>query len=133
MGQSPPPPPPTDSSSTNHPPDATPPAHDTPPTTEPSTPKTPAPDAKTLKRKLSLEAKLANLRAQIQELKARRDELRPQLRNPDAAMTVKRHIRLLHDYNEIRDIGTGLMGMAADSRGVRVRDVYAEFGVEVND
>ncbi|KAH0563121.1 hypothetical protein GP486_002316 [Trichoglossum hirsutum] len=53
--------------------------------------------------------------------------------NPEAAVTVKRHIKLLHDYNEIRDVGTGLMGMIADGRGVRVRDIYAELGVEVND
>jgi Swi5 len=43
--------------------------------------------------------------------------------------TVKSHINLLHTYNEIRDIGQGLMGMVADNRGVRVRDVYEEFGV----
>jgi DNA repair protein Swi5/Sae3 len=36
---------------------------------------------------------------------------------------------LLHDYNEIRDIGQGLMEIVADNRGVRVREVYKEFGV----
>jgi hypothetical protein len=54
-------------------------------------------------------------------------------RNPDAAVTVKRHIKLLHDYNEIRDVGTGLMGMIADSRGMRIKDVYAQFGIDVKD
>jgi len=33
----------------------------------------------------------------------------------------------------MRDIGTGLMGIIAENRGVRVRDVYAEFGVAVKD
>lgn len=47
--------------------------------------------------------------------------------------TVNSHIRLLHTYNELRDIGTGLMGLLADQRGVRVREVMAEFGVGDGD
>ena len=54
-------------------------------------------------------------------------------RNKDAQATVKAHIKLLHDYNEIRDIGQGLMGIIADNRGVRVREVYQEFDVGEGD
>jgi hypothetical protein len=50
-----------------------------------------------------------------------------------AAETVKRHIKLLHDYNDIRDVGQGLIGMIADNRGVRIGDLYEEFGVNVKD
>ena len=50
-----------------------------------------------------------------------------------AADTVKNHIRLLHEYNEIRDIGTGLMGIIADNRGVQLKEVYPDFGVDVDD
>lgn len=46
---------------------------------------------------------------------------------------VKRHIRLLHQYNEIKDIGQGLMGLIADGRGVRHVDVQSEFGVGGKD
>jgi hypothetical protein len=46
---------------------------------------------------------------------------------------VKKHIQLLHRYNEIRDIGTGLMGIIAENRGVRVKDMYEEFGVGLDD
>ena len=48
---------------------------------------------------------------------------------------MKRHITLLHDYNEIRDIGTGLLGMIAENRGVRVVELYegGEFGVGIGD
>ena len=55
------------------------------------------------------------------------------LRDKDAQATVKAHIKLLHDYNEIRDVGQGLMGIIADTRGVRVRDVYADFDVGEGD
>jgi DNA repair protein Swi5/Sae3 len=51
----------------------------------------------------------------------------------DPSTTVKRHIRLLHDYNEIKDIGQGLMGLIADARGMRQVDVQREFGVGDRD
>ena len=46
---------------------------------------------------------------------------------------IKEHIALLHRYNEIKDIGQGLMGLIADKRGVRVREVMEEFGMEEKD
>ena len=55
------------------------------------------------------------------------------LHRQPAAETVKRHIKLLHDYNEIRDVGQALMGMIADNRGVRVGELYEEFGVGLKD
>ncbi|KAJ5756985.1 uncharacterized protein N7511_007167 [Penicillium nucicola] len=51
----------------------------------------------------------------------------------DPSATVKRHIRLLHDYNEIKDVGQGLMGLIAEERGVRQVEVEREFGVEEKD
>lgn len=53
------------------------------------------------------------------------------------AQTVKTHIHLLHQYNEIRDIGQGLLGMVAEKRNCRVADLYVgepgEFGVGRGD
>lgn len=54
-------------------------------------------------------------------------------RKNDPNTTVQQHIRLLHEYNEIKDVGQGLMGMIADARGVRVIDVHREFGVGEKD
>lgn len=58
-----------------------------------------------------------------------------EIRNKDAAGTVKTHIKLLHEYNEIRDVGQGMIGMIADNRGVRIAELYesGEFGVGVRD
>jgi Swi5 len=50
-----------------------------------------------------------------------------------AQSTIKDHIKLLHRYNETRDIGVGLIGMVAESRKVRVRDCQEEFGVGEGD
>jgi hypothetical protein len=67
------------------------------------------------------------------------------IRNPplskeqcDAAMAfahsvIQHHIRLLQQYNQIRDIGQGLIGMVADRRRVRVQDCQEEFGVVDGD
>jgi DNA repair protein Swi5/Sae3 len=46
---------------------------------------------------------------------------------------VKRHIRLLHEYNEIKDVAQGLMGLIAEARGVRQVDVQREYGVKEQD
>lgn len=46
---------------------------------------------------------------------------------------MQNHIRLLHDYNEIRDIGQGLLNLVADKRGVRYGDILEEFGVNADD
>jgi hypothetical protein len=46
---------------------------------------------------------------------------------------VKEHIKLLHEYNELKDAGQGLMGLIADQRGVRIVEVQDEFGIDAND
>jgi len=50
-----------------------------------------------------------------------------------ANAVIKEHIGLLHRYNEIKDIGQGLMGLLADQRGVRVSEVMEDFGVGGKD
>ncbi|KAK2778686.1 hypothetical protein FQN53_001714 [Emmonsiellopsis sp. PD_33] len=51
----------------------------------------------------------------------------------DATAIVQRHIRLLHEYNEIKDVGQGLMGLIAEARGVRYVDVQKGFGIAERD
>ncbi|RKF60503.1 putative dna repair protein swi5 [Erysiphe neolycopersici] len=76
-------------------------------------------------RNTALEAELANKRVRLEEIT--RD-----LRAP-AQETVRRHIKLLHDYNDIRDIGQGLIGMIAEQRGVQIGSLYEDYGVGVKD
>ncbi|MCJ1361496.1 hypothetical protein MMC16_000596 [Acarospora aff. strigata] len=94
------------------------------------------------KKITALEIKIAALNAQIAEAEAKREELSaklgsfsPTTTTPIAAatQTVKQHIHLLHTYNEIRDVGSGLMGLIAEKRGCRVADVFLEFGVGGGD
>lgn len=46
---------------------------------------------------------------------------------------IKEHISLLHKYNEIKDVGQGLMGLIADKRDCRVVKVMEEFGIGEGD
>ncbi|KAL5121746.1 hypothetical protein ACEQ8H_000433 [Pleosporales sp. CAS-2024a] len=50
-----------------------------------------------------------------------------------ANQMVKDHIKLLHEYNELKDVGQGLMGLIADQRGVRIIEVQEEFGIDSHD
>jgi hypothetical protein len=50
-----------------------------------------------------------------------------------SGVVIKGHIALLHKYNEIKDIGQGLMGLIADKRDCRVVGVMEEFGVGEGD
>ncbi|KAL8174683.1 UNVERIFIED_CONTAM: swi5-like zinc finger protein [Gekko kuhli] len=44
-----------------------------------------------------------------------------------------RHITLLHEYNEIKDAGQMLLGRLAVIRGVTTKELYPEFGLDLND
>ncbi|RKF81894.1 hypothetical protein GcM3_030027 [Golovinomyces cichoracearum] len=76
-------------------------------------------------RNTALETELANKRARLQEITRH-------LEAP-ASETVRRHIKLLHDYNDIRDIGQSLIGMIAEQRGVQIGSLYDYFGVGIKD
>ena len=98
-------------------------------------------------RLTALEARKATLTQTLVDLKAERHSLATQTKlpsglplattNPSTGLplsedeilasalkssnaVVKEHITLLHKYNEIKDIGQGLMGLIADKRDCRV-------------
>ncbi|KAF9869837.1 duf1337 domain-containing protein [Colletotrichum karsti] len=53
----------------------------------------------------------------------------------EASAVVARHVRLLREYNEMKDVGQQLMGLVAENRGVTVGSLYetGEFGVGPKD
>ncbi|KAL1850992.1 hypothetical protein Daus18300_012726 [Diaporthe australafricana] len=52
-----------------------------------------------------------------------------------AETTVDNHIKLLRQYNKIKDVGQQLIGLNADNRGVLVRSLYEDdhYGVGPQD
>ncbi|PYH74064.1 SWI5/SAE3 family protein [Aspergillus vadensis CBS 113365] len=107
-----------------------------PPQQATSSTTTPASDDQTQNqrdKKLStLRASIVSLQSQITETESQIEQTKAKLKN-DPSTTVKRHIRLLHEYNEIKDIAQGLMGLIADARGVRQVDVQREYGLDDRD
>ncbi|KAL4909475.1 hypothetical protein BDW74DRAFT_146653 [Aspergillus multicolor] len=89
-------------------------------------------DSQKDKKLATLRTSITDLESQTAKLEAQIADIRAKLKN-DPSDTVKRHIRLLHEYNEIKDVGQGLMGLIADARGVRQIDVQKEFGVGLKD
>ncbi|KAK1525712.1 uncharacterized protein CCOS01_08130 [Colletotrichum costaricense] len=53
----------------------------------------------------------------------------------EASAVVAKHVKLLRQYNQIKDVGQQLMGMVAEKRGVTVGSLYEtrEFGVGPKD
>jgi len=97
----------------------------------------PAPLRASSPRVQKLQSQISTLQSQINttqaSLEATLTKLPAQDPHTDPDAIVKEHIRLLHQYNEIKDVGQGLMGLIADARGVRLGDVMEEFGVGSED
>jgi len=96
---------------------------------------TPNPRSEHLKSQItSHENLLRILRAELGALEASLLPIQEgETRRAHTKATIARHIKLLHDFNEVRDVGLHLIGMIADERGVRVQDVMPEFGVTPQD
>ncbi|OLL22239.1 Mating-type switching protein swi5 [Neolecta irregularis DAH-3] len=88
----------------------------------------------------SLETTVAELEIELSALVSRLEcivmSLKLQLTatsSPDAKTTVDNHINLLHQYNEIRDIGMMLLSQVADNERIRQADVMERFGMTKDD
>ncbi|XP_016144315.1 DNA repair protein SWI5 homolog [Sinocyclocheilus grahami] len=74
---------------------------------------------------------------EVQELKKTLDRLDSEIalleKEGFVVQELDRHIDLLHEYNDIKDIGQTLLGKLAGLRGVTTRDLYSHFGLELDD
>lgn len=73
----------------------------------------------------------------IQKLKEKRDVLDEELCQLIAegysVDELDDHISQLHEYNDIKDAGQMLLGKLAVIRGVTTKELYPEFGLDMND
>ncbi|KAJ3017654.1 swi5-like zinc finger protein [Thoreauomyces humboldtii] len=78
----------------------------------------------------NIAAKRNDLTALQSEARALEESLIPGT-NVDAELAA--HIKRLHDYNEIKDIGQMLMGKLAEREGTTTRSMYERFELGVED
>jgi len=50
-----------------------------------------------------------------------------------ANVDIRTRVRQLQEYNDVKDIGTQLMGLIAENKGVRIAEVQRDFGVQGSD
>ncbi|XP_062063442.1 DNA repair protein SWI5 homolog [Lepus europaeus] len=78
-----------------------------------------------------------SLHLDIQNLKERRDvldtEISQLLSEGYSVDELEDHITQLHEYNDIKDVAQMLLGKLAVIRGVTTKELYPEFGLDMND
>ncbi|XP_021375299.1 DNA repair protein SWI5 homolog isoform X1 [Mizuhopecten yessoensis] len=77
------------------------------------------------------------LRSEIQKLVDRTKTVQKDidnLKNSGHDVTeLKKHMDMMHQYNEIKDVGQMVLGRISELDGVRTRDLYSEYGLDIND
>ncbi|XP_077137608.1 DNA repair protein SWI5 homolog [Ranitomeya variabilis] len=78
-----------------------------------------------------------DLQREIADLKHKESSLDEEIRKLETEgfciEELDEHISLLHEYNELKDTGQMLLGRLAAVRGVTTKDLYAEFGLDLDD
>ncbi|KAL1288511.1 SWI5 [Ovibos moschatus] len=78
-----------------------------------------------------------SLQLDIQKLKEKKDmldkEISQLLSEGYSVDELEDHISQLHEYNDIKDAAQMLLGRLAVIRGVTTRELYPEFGLDMND
>ncbi|KAJ2159350.1 swi5-like zinc finger protein [Coemansia sp. RSA 552] len=86
-------------------------------------------------RKRELRAAIAEAKGELEEQTQARDALldRSGLTMEQARQINDEYIERLHTYNDIKDAGQKLFGKLAELKGKTVKDIYAEYGVNLSD
>ncbi|RMX53937.1 hypothetical protein pdam_00010722 [Pocillopora damicornis] len=78
----------------------------------------------------------ASLVKEIETLKAKLEILDKEIKDLSEEYSeeeLQQHIQMLHEYNEIKDVGQLLLGKLAEIDGTTTRAKYQEFGLDTDD
>lgn len=68
------------------------------------------------------------------DLKEENDRLQSELGlDKSVKGKIQDYIQLLHEYNEIKDLGQFLFGKLAEIEGVTIKSIYKQFEVDLNE
>ena len=76
---------------------------------------------------------VGNLTAHSSSPEAPDEDARVKIAMENADQKIKAQIKQLQRYNDIKDIGTQLMGMIAEKRDCRIAEIQEEFGIKADD
>ncbi|KDN37208.1 Swi5-domain-containing protein [Tilletiaria anomala UBC 951] len=68
----------------------------------------------------------------VEALQAQAEQLEEQLGGRDAEQIVKEHIRLLHEYNEVKDATQILLGRLAHIEGVTIKAMHQRYDLPMD-
>ncbi|XP_067869122.1 DNA repair protein SWI5 homolog [Heterodontus francisci] len=92
---------------------------------------------KSVRTSQGTELDVASLQLDLEDLKKKCEDLDCQIAGLISEGytldELNRHIDQLHEYNDIKDVGQLLLGKLAIIRGVTTRELYSEFGLELED
>ncbi|KAK3605901.1 hypothetical protein CHS0354_017805 [Potamilus streckersoni] len=77
-----------------------------------------------------LKCEIAILQQKVKETQKKIKELEEQGYNVEE---LQQHIDKLHEYNEIKDVGQMVLGRIAAHEGVRTKDKYENYGLNLDD
>ncbi|XP_051031787.1 DNA repair protein SWI5 homolog, partial [Phodopus roborovskii] len=77
------------------------------------------------------------LNSDIQKLKEKKEmldkEISQLVKEGYRVGELEGHISLLHEYNDIKDVAQMLLGKLALTRGVTIKELYPDFGLDLSD
>lgn len=78
---------------------------------------------------------LRGMHAEVDKVRASNQELLQELKMTQAQVGAvhKRHIDLLHKYNEIKDVVQAMIGMIAQHKGMMAAELYDSFDLNLDD
>ncbi|TDL26398.1 Swi5-domain-containing protein [Rickenella mellea] len=72
-------------------------------------------------------------KAHIESLETEIATLQAELGDEDAEKVVKKHIKLLHEYNEAKDATQILIGRLAAHKETTVKQLHVDYGLTADD
>lgn len=80
--------------------------------------------------RISASSDTGRMKVRLQNLQAEIDSLKKEGLKEEE---LKTHIDKLHEYNEIKDVAQMVLGRIATLEGVRTKDLYAKYGLNLDD